>query len=98
VPHFSLFSRRLRRREKKKKYFGDNSLDRDVPRTPAKGRGPLHSRLQIGYEEHFLAPEKFGMTHTQTLSEAPQVLRSQDAGLTSSIEFFEPTFDTYQAA
>ena len=32
VPHFSLFLRRLWRRKREKKYFGSNSLDRDVIR------------------------------------------------------------------
>src|SRR5260370_33409717 len=45
VPHFSLFLRRLWRRKREKKYFGSNSLDRDVPRSPTEGSCPLHSRF-----------------------------------------------------
>jgi hypothetical protein len=35
VPHFSPFARHLRRRAKKESYAGSNSLDRNVPCTPA---------------------------------------------------------------
>src|SRR5260370_40901945 len=45
VPHFSLFLRRQRQRKREKKYFGSNSLDRDVPRSPTEGGCPLHSHF-----------------------------------------------------
>jgi hypothetical protein len=50
---FSLFARRLRRREGEKKFLG-------TPQTPVEGDCPLHSRLQNGFGVHNRLPKNSG--------------------------------------
>ena len=50
---FFIFARRMRRREREKKFLG-------TPQTPAEGRGPLHSRKQNGFEGQEMPLENSG--------------------------------------
>src|SRR5271169_3326101 len=72
-PLFSLFARRLRRRERREKGGGD------TPPAPAKGGCPLQSRFSSalrGFERQF---KSFGMAHIRSLRNRYQWVRGQPA-------------------